>query len=339
MTPVLGLAFACSAVVCALTAVLAWRRRANTPAAGSLAAAMAGVAVWSGAGVPAHLPVDLVVQRISGMVGFAGIHLSVLGLWCLSRAVADRHWRLRRGVALRLATASALLVAAVVTNPWHHLVFPSVSASGPDQRLDVSLGPLFWVHTGYCYLLLGWGLQRLATAWWRARSVFRRQLTHLLAAACVPLVGNIAVLIAARGEHPVDHTPLFFAVTGLIDARAIFRHGLLHLVPVARARVVDGIDDAVVVVDDQARVIDANPAASALLARGAPDDLVGRPAAQVLPPELGDLLRGTVVRVHAELAAGVHVDARTSVLTDPRGHPFGWVVVLRDVSELVEQRA
>ncbi|WP_337060537.1 histidine kinase N-terminal 7TM domain-containing diguanylate cyclase [Kineococcus sp. G2] len=341
MTPVLALAFACSALVCVLTAALAWRRRANTPAAGSLAAAMAGFAVWSAADVPLHLPVGLLVQRVGGMVGFAGIHLAVLGLWCLSRAVVDRHWRLRRGVALRLATASTLLVAAVVTNPWHHLVFASVGATGPDQRLDVSLGPLFWVHTGYCYLLLGWGVLRLTTAWWRARSVFRRQLSHLLAAACVPLIGNAAVLVAARGEHPVDYTPLFFAVTGLIDARAILRHDLLHLVPVARARVVDSIDDAVVVVDHRARVIDLNPAASVLLARNAPaghSDLVGRPAAQVLPPQLGDLLRGTAVREHAELAAGVHVDARASVLTDPRGHLLGWVVVLRDVSELVEQR-
>ncbi|WP_432570150.1 diguanylate cyclase [Kineococcus sp. SYSU DK005] len=371
MTALLALAFAFSGVVCALTAVLAWRRRANTPAAGALAAAMAGIALWSATGVFVHLPVELTLQRVTGRISFIGVHLTVVGLWCTSRAATDRSWRLRRAVALRLVSSSALLVGAVFTNPWHQLFFSSARASATG-RLQVELGPLFWVDMAYCYLLLGWGVQHLLRAWWRARSVFRHQLSHLLLASCVPVIGNLTVLAVAlvhdqRGERAVDYTPLFLALTGLIYARAIFRHGLLRLVPVARAQVVEAIEDAVVVLDADGRVVDVNPAAMALLTRtsstptthiptstctasdvpdapgvpGVPvtsSDVVGQLAVQVLPAQLSALLSSGTGREHVRLAEGVHLDARVSALRGARGQGLGRVLVLRDVSELVEQR-
>ena len=339
-TSLLVVPFTLSAVFCALTAVLAWRRRVNTPAARALAVAMTGIALWSATGVFSHLPVDLVLQRVTGMISFVGVYLTVTGLWCASRAVTDRHWRLRRPVALRLAITSGLLLGAVITNPWHYLFFSSVTASATGTELHVQAGPIFWIHLAYSYLLMGWSVQRLATAWRHARSVFRHQLSHLLLASCIPVLGNVAVLAGTHGERAVDYTPLFLALTGLIDARAIFRHSLLRLVPVARAQVVDGIEDAVIVIDPDGQVIDVNPAALTLLRRSTdlPNEVIGLPALQVLPPPLSRLLHGEAVRERAELGTGVHVDARVSALHDARGRAVGQVVVLRDISELMQQR-
>jgi diguanylate cyclase (GGDEF)-like protein len=340
-TSLLIAAFASSVVVCALTAVLAWRRRAHNPAATALTAAMAGVALWSATGVFAHLPVPFTLQRDTAVVSFVGVYATITSLWCLSRASTDRHWQLRRTVALRLLTVPVLLLGALLTDSRHHLFFTSVRASTAGEPLAVQVGPLFWVHLGYCYLLLLWVVLRLVLAWWHAKSVFRHQLGHLLLASCVPVLGNTVVLATAHGRHPVDYTPLFLALTGLIAARAVFRHGLLRLVPVARAQVVDGIEDAVVVLDVDGRVVDVNPAALALLARsapGLPGDAIGLPVSQVLPPPLSDLVRGGARRERVQLTTGVHVDARVSALRDARGRAMGQVVVLRDVSELVEQR-
>ena len=334
-------AFAVAALVCAATALAAWRHRRNTPAAAALAVAMAGIGVWAGADVLLHVGADAGLQRIAGMTSYVGIYATTAGLWCLSRAVADRRWRLHPRTARALAAGPALFMTAIVTDPLHHLVFSSVTVSGPDSLLRVTLGPLFWVHAAYCYALLGWGLLRLVGAWRRAEGVFRRQLTHLLAAAAIPLVGNVAVVVLQRGAAAVDYTPLFFALTGLIDARALLRHRLLQLVPVAREQVMTSIDDAVVVLDAAGRVIDVNPAARELLSRhrpGAGGDLVGRPAADVLPPRLAECLDDGPPHRQVELLPGLHLDARTTALTDRRGRPLGRVVVTRDISELVEQR-
>jgi PAS domain-containing protein len=84
-----------------------------------------------------------------------------------------------------------------------------------------------------------------------------------------------------------DVTPLFFLVTGLIDCWAIFRGGLLRLVPVAREQIVDTVPDAVLVVDPGGVLIDVNPAAERLLRRLRPEldgDLVGRPLPEVAGP-------------------------------------------------------
>jgi len=340
-TSLLIAAFASSVVACAVTAVLAWRRRARNAAAKALAASMVGVALWSATGVFAHLPVPFVLQQDTAVISFVGIYLTLTGLWCLSRAATDRDWHPRPTVALRLLAPPLVLLVLLFTDDRHHLFFTSVRASAAGEELLVQVGPLFYVHLAYCYLVLAWVVLRLVVAWWGATSVFRHQLTHLLIACCVPVLGNTVVLATARGEHPVDYTPLFLALAGLMAARAIFRFGLLRLVPVARAQVVDGIEDAVVVIDVDGRVVDVNPAALALLARstsGLPGDVIGYPAVQVLPPPLGDLVCGGARRERLELTAGVHVDARVSALRDSRGRALGQVVVLRDISELIEQR-
>ncbi|PPK92310.1 diguanylate cyclase (GGDEF)-like protein [Kineococcus xinjiangensis] len=337
----IAVVFTISALVCAGTAVVAWRRRHNTPAAAALAAALLGTALWSGADAFLHLGVDPLVQRIAGRFGFAGIYLTTTALWCLSRAVADPHWRLRRRVALRLAAAPTLLLAALLTNPWHHLMFSSVTFSGSDSVMQLTLGPLFWVHSAYCYALFGWAVQRLVTTRRRAQGVFRHQVTHLLLGACIPLLGNVTAVVLPQGGGPVDYTPVLFTLTGLVNARALLRHGLLKLVPVAREEVVNSIQDAVLVIDSGGTVIDHNPAARALLSRHRPDvvgEVVGRPAAEVVSPALVEPLEDGALHRQVEVLPGLHLDSRISVLHDRHGRPLGRVVVARDISELVEQR-
>ncbi|MBX7193509.1 MAG: PAS domain S-box protein [Sandaracinaceae bacterium] len=70
--------------------------------------------------------------------------------------------------------------------------------------------------------------------------------------------------------------------------------------------------DAIVVVDREARIVLANPAAAALLER---EDLVGSPLSSTIPPELRD--------AHERLVQGFHQSPRMR----PMGHHRGIVVV------------
>jgi diguanylate cyclase (GGDEF)-like protein len=137
----------------------------------------------------------------------------------------------------------------------------------------------------------------------------------------------------------VDITPLGFLLTGLISGYAIFRMGLLRLVPVARGHLVEVMTDAVLVSDPAGRLLDLNPSARRLLAQlrpGLPADPVGRRVADLTSEVVREAMHaprdpdgGQVV----EVAADLWLDVRSTAVTDARGRPLGTISVLRDVSE------
>ncbi|MEI8131872.1 MAG: diguanylate cyclase, partial [Leptolinea sp.] len=66
----------------------------------------------------------------------------------------------------------------------------------------------------------------------------------------------------------LDWSPVSTVFTGLIFAYIIFRYKFLDLVPVARAALVEQMQDGMIVLDDQQRIIDINPSARNMLPGG-----------------------------------------------------------------------
>lgn len=329
---VLGLLYALSAVVCAAITVVAWSRR-GIPAAGALAVSMAGLAWWSLVDLAAVLfPVEDPTRTLQ-LALYPGAGAVVAGFFCMGLALADRDWRPSRRLVLLLLIEPVLISVTGVTNPLHQLVLlPSDGIPGAD------FGPAFWLHSGYSYLLLGYAVVRVLRARRHAAALHARQLTTVLVAAVMPTVGNVATLAGLTGS--TDVTALFFVLTGLLNAYAIFRQGLFEVVPIARARVFERLDTAVLVLDERDRLGDLNAAAVALLARAVPpgSSVVGTPGAVALGG-LAAVLHDRGGEHHIRLAdARVDLDVRITPLEDRRGRSIGRVLVLNDVTEATEAR-
>ncbi|WP_239078776.1 histidine kinase N-terminal 7TM domain-containing diguanylate cyclase [Cellulomonas marina] len=341
----------------AAVAALCWRRRRRTPAARTLAGIMVVAAVWCLVAVVAALPVPLWLQYAARWSTYLCVHAVTFGLWALCRdvtSVGGEH-RLDRRTLGRFAVVPVVVLVAITLNPWRELFFaetvepagsPAAYPWAPDVPRLVSYPVLgYWLHSAYCYALSAAGLWRLVRAWPAAHRYFRRQLTSLLVAAVPPIVLTLAGPIEAGDRGMVDVAPLGFVVTGLTCAHALFRQGLLSVVPVVREHVVERIADAVAVLDPHDRVVDLNAAGRALVRRLRPDlpePYVGHDVAEVLPLGPSHPLAAGRADVGGrrtlQLAPGLHAEARTSTVHDRRGRPLGRVVVLRDVSEEVAQQ-
>jgi diguanylate cyclase (GGDEF)-like protein len=337
--------FACAALVATCTAVLAWRRRARTPAATALAVTMSGVATWSTADVLVAGPGGEALLRVYPPLLLASVGLVVVGIYVLARTVSDPSWRLARRPALLLAVEPLVLVVASALPATRDLVMADLAPSAGSAEATVTLGPLFLAHTAYSYALVAVAYGHLVRRYRRAAGVFRRQIAVLLGAAGLSTAGNVVAVGAQLDGTGTDLTPLFFLVSGLVNCWAIFRGGLLRLVPVAREQVVDTVPDAVLVVDPGDVVLDANPAAVQMLRRLRPEvagDLVGRPLSAVARPQALAVLATTERRDGhrvAEVRPGVWLDVRDSAVSDPRGRPLGRILVIRDVSEQQARQA
>ncbi len=326
-------------ILAGILAYVAWRRR-GLPGGTYLALLMLAVADWSFFSALEAAAVSVSAKVFWSKVQYLGIYsVPVLFLMLALEYSHQERWLTRRNLVL-LWIVPVLTVALAATNEWHGLIW---SGFTPDPVPGANLliyhhGPAFWIATLYAYLAFLSATVLLVWAAYRFPHLYRRQVWALILSALFPWVGNIIYLSGLTPLPGLDLTPLAFALTGLVLAWSLYRYQFLDLLPVARGRLVDTMSDAVIVVDNQGRVADLNPAAQAII--GIPSrSAIGKPASQILRPwpYLSQRFQSqsktpTELRTIPD-ESGRWYDLRISPLQDLPGQPTGWLVVLHDITE------
>lgn len=329
----LAAVYALAAVAAATSGALAWRRRRRTAAATALTVLMAALGLWCLADVVITLagagrlglggPASVAVARVALAVTLPLIAVSVAAFWLVARSVADPTRVPGRREQALLAVHPVLMAAGAAVSPWSAVLYRPGGFRPDGLWLDWEVGPAFLLHALLSYGLLTATAVVFARARRRGGPLQRRQLGLLLLALLVPLPGNVLITLLPSAAAP-DLTGIGFALSGLLTSWALLRHGLLDLVPVARALVLEHLADAVLVLDAEGRTVDANRAARTLLEQVDAQRLAG--SAGELRLDAGPDRRPVVL------------DVRADPLHDTRGAVLGTVVVARDITELAVLR-
>lgn len=232
-----------------------------------------------------------------------------------------------------------LLVIPVVTsilaqtNSRHHLLWSTCTFQpvGDLLTLHVSYGPWFWIHMVYSYLLLLVGSVLIIGNQAFASFSYRQQSIWVVVGALSPLIFNLSHVFRLFPGLQKDYTPLALAFAGIAFAVAIFRYRLLDLIPIARAMVVERMQDGVVVVDSVGRLVDLNPAACRML--GLSEDMTGRPVAAAIPEYPGADPMPPETRIRRSIQGDEHIlEVRSSSLTNGHWEAGGRLILLRDIT-------
>jgi diguanylate cyclase (GGDEF)-like protein/PAS domain S-box-containing protein len=147
-----------------------------------------------------------------------------------------------------------------------HLIYASVSVDdgGVIPLLAFTRGPLYLLISACIILLLTAGNYLLLMRWRFASPLYRGQ-TGIILAVSLVIYGSYLFYLTgipvAPGLKNLDINPFVYTLWGLAIGWAIFRYRLFDLAPVAREALIEALKDGVVVVDGQARIVDANPEA------------------------------------------------------------------------------
>lgn len=274
---------------------------------------------------------DELLRRRLGQAQYLGIAATpVVWLLVALSATGRRRWLSGRRL-LALFAVPAITVVLAATSDWHGWIWRSaVAEPGLPPRLTVVYGPWFRLHTLYSYGVVALGVLLLAVRF-AASPLHRRSLALVVFAPTVVLVANL-VHLTSRTRLPIDPTPAAFAVGSAALAWAVSRRQLFDLLPLARGLTLENLRDGVVVTDAAGRILDANPAARALL--GAERTILGARLADLLPP--GDGPDPGAAR-EITLDSGRRVELRVSPVAAADGREEGRAIQLRDVTE--ERRA
>ena len=326
------------AAVCVSVSVLVWRRR-PTPGAIPLIVLLAAVAEWNFAYGVEIATEDFATKLAWAKVQYVGIVAAPLAVFAFAAEYTGRRRWIRRGRLVGLSLIPAVTLVLAVTHELHHLVWSSVESSGAGHPLAIEHGPAFYLGWAWAYVLLFAASVLLVAAGVSARRHFRRQTVAVSVAVGAPWAGNFAYVLGVA-PRDFDITTIAFAVTALALALACVRWHLLEVAPVARNVLVEHIRDGMMVLDDQSRLLDCNPALHLVLTCP-PDDAIGRHVEEVLPEPVaaiccdGDAGRmreeSTVVRVQGESEDRVY-EVQVIRLSG-HGVPSRRLVLLHDVTD------
>jgi PAS domain S-box-containing protein len=320
--------------------IVTWRRR-SASGASSFIVILLAAAIYSLSYMVELGSTDLSAAIFWNNVAWLGSVLLPPAWFAFALQYTGRaSWLTRRMVVL-LAIVPLVTLLLVWTNTLHGLISSnnSLDSTAPFLALVSTPGAWFWVFLVYAYALFLLGALVIGSfirTLMRSASLYHGQVIALLIAVIAPWVGNAIYLFGPRPLSLFDPTPLAFTVSGLAIAWSLFRYRMLDLAPVARNAVVEGMSDAVLVLDQRNRITDLNPAAQRILGH-ALSELIGQPAAQVFSawPNLIERFRDAT-ETHEEIVLGEashSFDLRISPLSDRRGSLTGRLIVLRDITE------
>jgi len=338
---VYSLAYSVAALVAFSAAILAWRRR-DKPAAGYLVTALAAMVWWAVAIVFESAATSVSGKLRWSQIAYIGTTTVPLAYLALAAAYTRRHAWLRPPAMALLALPPLTTTLIAFTNPSHGLLWRDIVIQ-PDTNLAIyDHGPWFAVSVAQAYLYLGLGaslfLRHLDQV-----GANRRQVYAFLLAAGLPLLANMLYVSPLNPVPGLDWTVLGFVVSGVIMTWAMFRLRLLEILPVARAQIVEMLDAAILVIDQDDRILDANPALAHLA--GAPAaSLLGRDAKGTLaaaPDLLAWLARadtGVTEAVWQTALGPRRIEAHVATMPETTDGQGTRLLILHDRTALAQAR-
>lgn len=316
--------FAAAFGMLALTAP-AWRSR-REPVVALFIAMCVLSSLW-----PMAVGLELVIPAMEWKVPLARVRpvLIVLSLSALALLIVQFTGRLaghRRQIWWVLAAGVACIAVLSAAPPelgWFHHGF-EVSGRAP-YRLQWQPGFMEGVYLGYLFSLTVAALGLLVQSMQGRGFAYRRSAQIVLAGTSLPLLLNALAKLNLTDWAGINLAPLGILGPAAAWAVALYRYGMLNLIPLGRATVLETMQDMVFILDSRGFLADCN--ASALAALGAVAKL-SEPWATVLRD------RATTQFAHAGRTYGI---TRTPVL-DASRHEAGAVVMLHDVTEWIQAR-
>ncbi len=318
-------------------AVVIARTRRGVPGGSAFGWMMLAIAWWSFTSAMHTLIDDYETRVVISTLQYLGV--APIGvLWLLFTTAYSRiEWPAPRITRLLvwIIPVGTLLLAA--TNDQHHLQWSAIDEvmTPLGRRLIYRGGNWYWVHAAYNYFLILIGTATLVRGLRRFPPPYRSQTALIITGAIVPWASNLLYVSRVLPVAGLDLTPIAFTVSGACFTWGIYRYRLFGLLPVARDMVVDSMDDGVIVLDAQRRLVDLNAAAERYT--GCTGASLGRPIDEVVAwwtaavDEDRPLAEGQPAIVKVEPGPR-YFEVKVTAVRDSQRRFVGWLVTIHDVS-------
>lgn len=329
-----------TATLALIIAAYAWRRQTNSVSTPFIFLSLA-VAEWTFFRALQASIIEIPAKILWAKFAYIGIATTPL-FWLIFIMQYSQQYRwLTRRHIIAASIIPFLTIIIAATNELHYLLWSRITPASdiPGDYLIFNPGIWFAVILIYSYLLIFIGVLTLLRMIVRSPTIHRRQAIGLLFGAVISWSANIINLSESNPWPGLEITPLAVTLGCIIYAFILYRFQLLDLAPIARDVLIENMNDGVIVLNANNRIVDLNPAARRLISDGANPSQTSN-IEEALNKRFDLVTRYKNVTTEARDTIGInetpprYYDARISPLRDTNGQLTGRLIVLRDVSDL-----
>ena len=323
------------ALISLFSVAASWRRKA-APGGKALALLITAVAVWSVSVTFEQASAAAAGKLLFSQVSYAGFTLVGPLLLLFTSRYRTAAARTRAVPMVLLWLVPAIVLALTLTNGTYHLVWTGVTLVGASGNLHAIYGHAigWWLAAGYHLALMVAATVSVGSVAFGEHGLFARQSRVILAALVVIWAGHALYVVPFDPFPGLDLPALSFSIAGGLVLWGVTRGMVPGLSPIARSVLVETMPDGLIVLDNARRVVDANPAALALLERDR----------TILGSSLGTAFAGWPDLAEAVSRIGdndvrlvqrreLHFELTVASLRRAQGGKIGTVVSLRDITE------
>jgi len=272
---------------------------------------------------------------------FVGTALLPVAAYFAFREYTGRSTSIHRITMLMILPFVSITLAA--TNYFHEFMWylPIANEQGQFLTRPESWGPWFlFIHLPYSYAVIGVAIFTLLAHSSPVARAHRRGLFLLIAACFGPLTATLLYDLGF-GPNTISFVPIVYTIMLPIYAWLILAEQIVEFTPLAYETVFQNMQDPVVVVDDQGRIIGLNHGAESLLSITETSALL-EPLNVVLggdSPEVFEALEsGEPRKMMTNTGRYLHVQV-SPMNTEKASLRDGKVLMFRDVSDVEKAQA
>lgn len=240
-----------------------------------------------------------------------------------------------RLLLLALLVIPGITTLLAITNPLHEVLWSAVDAGQGYRFTDATEHAWFrFVHAPFAYGLFTYSLIALAARLPDIATAHRRKLKLFMLAAVLPLAVSFGNTYLHLGPYDFPYTSLTLTLLWPLYRWLCLGLRVQEFTPLMYHTLLNHLQDPIIVLDKEQRVITVNAAAQSLL-HASEKELVGRqlwddlPEAQVLLEHVKSTDLSQTVRMRRDQFFEIY----SSPLIGPAGKNQGTLLVCRDVTK------
>ena len=233
------------------------------------------VAIWAASYALEFATSNLQLKILWSKMSYLGIVFLPLSYFLFATAFSKKiGWITKRRIAWLLVIPFVTLIL-VFTNEAHQLVWKGTTHNSLHNLVFYEYGIWFWCFLAYTELLIFGGLYNLIHSIFHFRHLYTIQIRTLLVATLIPVIGNLMYLTGLNPIPGFDWTPVSFVLTGLVISVGIRSFRMFEILPSAKNKLFETMDDSVIVLNSKQIIEDCNSATYKVFALTG--DAVGEP--------------------------------------------------------------
>lgn len=323
---------AIATVISAFLAITAWRRR-ESPVEDLFFKSMVAVTVWTCAYTFEAAAVEPSAKVFFTQIGYTGlVYLPPLMLMFVMEYA--EHRRPSPYILVPAWILSSLTLLFAWTNPWHGWIWSGFSPGAAQENILIyHRGPWYWLAVSYYYVLFFLSFLILVRRFINSSTLDRRRVGIMILGFLFPVAGGIFYVFNLGPIPNLDWSALGCVGMNIVYAWNLFRIQMLDLVPVARGNIFENLDEGLIVLNTQAKIVDVNPAALSLF-NLSNQEVIAKPITEIIP-SLGPYIN--VTKPLDEIIQDDHIrawlDLRVNPLYDKQDKLLGRLIIVHDITE------